>query len=407
MKEPLDFADPTLYQNPVPAFNKMREEHPVFWSDSAGSWVVSRHADVVMVLNNLEDAQASLFKINDYAEQCPFGKGTAISRGIENALVTTDLPDHPRLRRHTAPLLTRRSVERDYAETVEQTVIALLECIEEDTRFDVLDSISVPLPLAVVTKLIGFDAEDPLQLNHWAVDLTRSLEPHLDSDSLEASDKAATALEDYLQGVLRDHASTAPAGTVLQRLYQGMEEGTLLSEQEAVVRLIELVAAGTETTTTIIPAAFEAMTQFPQVWKELQADPSLIPAAAEEFLRFATPSPFTGRVAVKDISLGEHVIRPGDSIQLAILAANRDPRVFSDPDVLDIHRTPNPHITFGGGIHACLGQHLARLELITVLKHAVSRWESFEVATEQVVRRDRIGVWGYSAFPMTVQMRAA
>jgi cytochrome P450 len=405
MTTTLDFTDPGLYQNPVPAFNAMREDNPIYWSDVAASWIISRHADVVRVLNNLEDAHASLYKIDGYAQECPFGKGTAIARGIEMALVTTDLPDHPRLRRHTAPLLTPRAVERDYAETVEKTVIGLLDSIAAGTEFDVLDSISVPLPLAVVTRLIGFEAEDPLQLNYWAIDLTRSLEPHLDEDSLRVSDAAAQALEDYLRDVLRTWGPIAAPGTVLHRLHRGLEDGTLLSEQEAVVRLQELVAAGTETTTTIIPAAFEAMTQFPHVWEELKADPGLIPAAAEEFLRFASPSPFTGRVAVADIPVGDQVIRAGESIQLAILAANRDPRVFENPDVLDIHRSPNPHITFGGGIHACLGQHLARLEMITVLTHAVNRWDSFEVVTDRVVRRDRIGVWGYSAFPMTVQAR--
>lgn len=405
MSTTLDFADPALYENPVPVFNAMREENPVHWSDAAGSWIISRHADVVSVLNNLEEAHASLYKITDYAQQCPFGKGTAIARGIEGALVTTDLPDHPRLRRHTAPLLTPRAVERDYADIVERTVIRLLDDLEADTEFDVLDSISVPLPLAVVTKLIGYEPEDALQLNHWAIDLTRSLEPHLESIDLELSDAAAQNLEDHLRDALRTFGPTAEPGTVLYKLHRGLEEGTLLSEQEAVIRLEELVSAGTETTTTIIPAAFEAMTQFPHVWDELKADPELIPGAAEEFLRFASPSPFTARVAISDIVLGDQVIKAGESIQLAILAANRDPRVFTDPDVLDIHRSPNPHITFGGGIHACLGQHLARLEMRTLLQHAVSRWDSFEVATDRVVRRDRIGVWGYSAFPMTVRDR--
>lgn len=162
------------------------------------------------------------------------------------------------------------------------------------------------------------------------------------------------------------------------------------------------MVAGTETTTTLIPGALEALARHPDQWERLKAEPELVPTAVEEFLRYTTPASFGARVALEDVELRGRQIAAGDSVQIVLPAANRDPRAFADPTALDVGRTPNPHVAFGGGEHVCLGAHLARLEARIAFREIVRRWQRPHVAIEDVRRRDRIGVWSYARFPLSI-----
>lgn len=398
LKAQLDLLNPDFYQNPVPTLNTLREEHPVYWSEQATCWFVSRYADVKRLLHETEDARVSPHLITGYTEERPLGNG-ALARTIEGALISSDPPTHTRLRRHTAPALTPKSVRTNFHTLVEGTISDLMDRLVPGTTFDVVRDLSVPLPLIVICALVGIEVEDPRVLNEWAISVAPALEPLLQEGAIEQGDEGAAALEEFLRNLLTTEGPRTAEGTILHRVWRGMNEGTLTSEAEAIARLSEIVIAGTETTTTIIPAALEALAMHPASWSLLKSEPALVPSAVQEFLRFASPSALAARVAAVDIDLDGGTIRAGDPVQLVLMAANRDPRVFDAPDQLDITRNPNPHIAFGSGLHMCLGQNLARLEVESFLRSALSRWESFEVNLESVRRRPRIGVWGYSDFP--------
>lgn len=397
----LNLEDFEFYQDPAPALNSLRENHPVYWSEQAGCWFVSRYADVQEILANSEDAKANPMLMDGYRESRPLGEG-ALARTVEGFLITNDPPDHTRLRRHLSPALTPKAVRTSYVGLIETTVDALLDDVVDGETFDVVERLSLPLPLAAVCSILGFEPGDPTRLKNWTADITLGLEPLLTAPMVETGERAASEFEDFLRTTLRVQGERAAEGTILRRLVDGLAAGTLQTEQEAIARMADLVIAGTETTATAIPAALELLDAHPETWRELKLDPDLIPQAVEEFLRFTAPAAIAARIATNPITLNGGTIAPGEAVQVVIMAANRDPRVFAEPDTLDIRRNPNPHVTFGGGLHSCLGQHLARLELTVFLTRILERWDAFAVEREGVRRYPRLGVWGYSSFPAVV-----
>jgi pimeloyl-[acyl-carrier protein] synthase len=394
-------GDAELRADPHIAFDRLREAEPVHWSEQGNLWLISLHEDAVRLLKDRARVGADIRRIRGYAEQRPLGAGSSVETMLEGALISKDAPDHTRLRRASNPRFVRPYVERELTATVERVVDELLEGLPTDSEVDFIGRFAVPLPMNVICGLLGVPVEDGVRLNEWAVDQSHAIEPIPTEAHLELAETATRELYAYLADRVserEDDRGDDLIGTLLDARDAGH-----LTHAELLDRLLEVVVAGTETTTTLVPGALEALARHPDQWDRLKADPELVPAAVEEFLRYTTPATFGARVALEDFELRGRQIAAGENVQIVLPAANRDPRAFAAPAEVDVGRAPNPHVAFGGGEHICLGAHLARLEARIAFREMVRRWGRAHVALDRVRRRDRIGVWSYAEFPVTVE----
>jgi cytochrome P450 len=228
--------------------------------------------------------------------------------------------------------------------------------------FDLIRDFAFPLPIIVISELLGVPPADRDRFKAWSTDITRGLEPQPTAEDLTAVARAIDALDAYMSEVIEERRR-APRADLISDLVQAHEEGDRLSMRELLATCRLILTAGHETTVNLIGNGFLALLRHPDQRAALAADPSLLPGAIEETLRYDSPVQMTLRFAMEDMQLGKHAVKTGDLVLVLVGAANRDPDVFADPDRLDVGRTnAHQHLSFGAGIHYCLGASLARLE---------------------------------------------
>jgi len=276
-------------------------------------------------------------------------------------------------------------VETSMTEMVVDLASSLLADLPDDGEVDWVRAVAKPLPAAVFRRLFDLPEEDADELmellHHDTVAIDVLLDPAiLAPDDLRRGQEAMLGLVTYLER-LAVRRLEEPGEDLLSWLCAAYREG-VLSWDDVLTQAMESLAAGTSTTQTLLSGMVEAFAAFPDQWDRLHADPSLLRPAVEEAVRFVSPALTMGRVALTDFDLHGAPIREGDVLQCAVLVANRDPAAFPSPDAFDIARSPNRHVAFGGGVHTCLGAHVARLEAREVLSRAVTRWSRIEVVGE-------------------------
>jgi cytochrome P450 len=247
---------------------------------------------------------------------------------------------------------------------------------------DLVPALTRALPVRLFMELFGLPARDVERLLDWThydtVTLDVLLSPALVApEQLRRGQEAMFELRAYLDALAQARLR-APGKDLMSFLLQAHADGRL-SYDEVLTQAGEALAAGTTTTQTLLAGMLEALASSPDQWDRLRADPRLVPAAVEEALRFVSPVLSIGRVALEDFELRGVTIRASDVLQPLVLAANRDPEVFPDPHAFDIGRHPNPMLSFGGGSHVCLGQHIARLEARVLLTRMLERFERIEL----------------------------
>jgi cytochrome P450 len=368
--------EPEIQADPYPFYRRLRETAPVHWnewSDGGGSWVLTRHADVMAALR---DARMTAARTGPalQAEWLPEEYQDAarkVFRAMPHQLLFLDPPDHTRLRGLVSKAFTPRLVEgmrlriRDLAET-------LLGGVYERGHMEVIAELAYPLPAIVIAELLGVPAQDREQFIRWSSDFGAVL----DGSSL-TPEQAMQALVgvsefmDYFRAIVAARAD-APRDDLLQALLAAREREDVLSEDELLANLVLILAAGHGTTTHLIGNGLLALLHNPDEYARMCRELELAATATQELLRYDSPVQLTGRTAREDITLGGQAVKAGERVTVILGAANRDPAVFSEPDRLDLTRQENRHMAFGQGIHFCLGAPLARVEAEEVLK-AVSR----------------------------------
>jgi len=262
----------------------------------------------------------------------------------------------------------------------------LLDAIAPREPFDLAAALSVPLPLMVIAEMIGIPAEDWPRFRRWSdVILMLSLTGFGSGEAAKANSDyfAMTAeMQAYLPELVAQRRA-APAGDLLTRLVQAEVEGERLSGEEILAFVQLLLVAGNETTTNLLNNAMLCLLENPDQFAQLRAAPELLPSAIEEVLRYRSPLQFMYRATRRDVAMHGRTIPAGKLVLAVIGSANRDARVFRDPDRFDITRDPNPHIAFGHGIHFCLGAALSRLEARIALAELLARFDRFELADNQ------------------------
>jgi cytochrome P450 len=315
-------------------------------------------------------------------------------------LLTLDPPDHTRLRRLVSGAFTPRAVA-GLEPWIRDLTLRLLTAADGAGGFDVIDTLALPLPIAVICHLLGVPAQDQARFRAWGHDLAATLDPQTAAGAQAQTRAAELALTGYLQDLVRRRRAD-PDASLLSALIAAEDDGDRLSPGELVSTALLLLVAGFETTANLIGNGTVALLGDPDGWNRLREDPALIPAAIDEMLRYDSPVQLTSRIAAEDVELGGRTIAAGRPVLVSIGGANRDPAVFEEPDRFRIDRPdPGRHLSFSLGMHHCLGAPLARLEARIAFEELTRRHPALEPAAPPT-RRPLLVLRGFERVPVRV-----
>ena len=363
-----DLADPGVLPDPYPVLAGLREASP--FAEFDGVIVVAgRHADISAVLR---DPNAS----SEREKSLIAAEAQRRSRDRPSFL-SLDPPDHTRLRRLVSKAFTARTVAR-LEPRIRAITAELLSAPAGDDQFEVVSGLAYPLPVRIISEMLGVPLDDYQRFAGWSGRLVHSLQPAFGLTREEAAARAADTqaagdeFADYFRELIAARRAR-PAADLLSEMIAAEDHGDKLTEDELIATCILLLVAGHETTVGLISNAILALLRHPGQLALLQANPSLAAGAVEETLRYDAPVQITGRVAKGDMQAGNVSARDGALVMLLLAAAGRDPDVFPDPDTFDIRRGAANHLAFAAGPHFCLGAPLARLEATIAIEAFASR----------------------------------
>ena len=377
---------PGFVADPYPLYHRLRERDPIHRSIFANQVVVSRYADVDRILRDHRTFG------NDFSKVTSSEGALATRKKLTPSMLAQDPPDHTRLRSLVNRAFTPRQVAgmEDY---IRATAHALLDKVGEAREFDLMKAFAVPLPTIVIARMIGVPESDLERFKVWSDDLARALEPFLSPEEEQRVYRADRQFAAYFTAII-EQRWREPRDDLVSRLVEAEEAGDKLTAEETRVMLRLLLTAGNETTTNLIGNGVRALLRHPDQLALLRERPELIPSAVEELLRYDAPVQLDMRVALRDMELGGLAVSEGTMITLLIGSANHDPKRFPEPEQLDITRSDHPNISFGRGIHHCLGAPLARLEGRIALEVLLERFPRLGFGTRPPKYRPSIVLRG-------------
>ena len=358
-----------------------RARGQVHFDDTQQCWHVLGHPEVGAVLSDPAVFSSDLTVLRPAQDDLAlFQRGN---------FVQMDPPQHRKLRTLVSQAFTPRVVA-DLEPRIAELTIQLLD--EVDERFDLIDALAYPLPVIVIAEMLGVPASDRPLFRRWA-DVLFSQDVDPDQSLRSASEQAVTAVAPTMREMnayFLDHIRSrraSPGRDLTSKLVQAEVDGERLADEEIIGFVGLLLLAGHVTTTATLGNSVVCFQDAPDAVAQVRADPGLLPAAIEEVLRVRTPFPRLARMTTADAELAGVTIPAGQVVIPWLTAANRDERVFAEPHRFDVHRTPNPHLSFGHGIHFCLGAPLARLEARVALRLLLERYRDVEVAADEAVEQ--------------------
>ena len=385
--------DGGYHQNPYETYTKLRERDPMHRSSLTGAWVLSRHEDCDAVLRDHKRFSNDARNANDPAND--------VAGNLEDthSMLMLDPPDHTRLRSLVSMAFTPKALEA-WRPRIEAIVDRLLAEATSEGEVDMLEALAVPLPTMVIAEMLGIPTDDLPQFKLWSDHVSRTLEPTITPDELKLAQQSNKELAAYFEGIIEERR-TDPRDDLVSQLIAAEEAGDQLAHDELQVTLRLILIAGNETTTNLIGNGLLALLRHPDQLERLRQEPELMETAIDELLRYDSPVQTDGRTALEDIEWNGELIKQGQQVFLLLGAANRDPAEFPDPDRLDISRGSKRHMSFGRGIHHCLGAPLARIEAQVALEKLLERYESLELAGEPRFK-DHIVLRGLRELPVDV-----
>ena len=372
----VDFFAPEVRADPWPFYARLREADPVHRRPD-GDWILTRYADCQGVL---ADPRCS----SNPAHESRPSEGSPARQAGSNLLLFLDPPDHTRLRRLVSKAFTPRRVE-ELRPRIAELVDALLDEVDGEPTFNLLEALAFPLPVIVICELMGVPAEDRDSLKEWSTAASRLLDPDVEGETLELGLLAGMGLAGYFDALFEERRRQ-PQDDLVSGLVAAEEEGDRLSADELRAITVLLFIAGHETTMNLIGNGTYALLQHPDQLALVRDDPEMARSAIEELLRYDGPVHVTARVPTEDIDVGGTPIAAGERMVVALGAANRDPAQYPDPDRLDVTREDNRHLTFSHGIHFCLGASLARVEGQVAIPRLLQRFPNLALAAEPSYR---------------------
>jgi len=377
-----DPDDPGFVADPYAAYTALREKAPVLYDPGTDHWLVSRHADVDGLLRDRRFGRTYLHLTSHagtgHSEDVPGSE--PFWHLIRNGILDMEPPDHTRVRRLVSKAFTPRTVEA-LRPRVQALVDGLIEGVLGAGEVDLISTVAEPLAVEVIAELLGVPPADRHLLRPWSADICRMYELHPTEEDVRIASQASVGFSDYLRALSRQRRS-APAGDLISELALVLDEGDRLTEDELIGTCVLLLNAGHEATVNVTGNGWWTLFRHPAELARLREDPSLLPTAVEELMRFDTPLQMFERWVLEEDELHGVRIPRGAELGLVFGSANRDPSAFERPDELDLGRDPNPHLSFGAGIHFCLGAPLARVELLTSFGTLLRRAPGIELVEE-------------------------
>lgn len=393
-----DPTEPAFLADPYPALNAQRENTAVFHHESLDRWFVTRHADVRACLRDRRLGR-NFRHVGTEADfvAAPLDDRWGAFWDLERwSLLWIEPPEHTRIRKLVAQAFTPRSVEALRAPAA-HLANALLAPLIDRGNFELLTDFAQPYSIGLICRMLGVPTDRERDLLDWSHRLVKMYELHVSDSHAVAANNAAAAFRDYVRDLLAERRRR-PADDMLTRLAEARVDGEQLSDAEIVSTIVVLLNAGHEATVNTLGNGLLALHRHPAEWTRLRAAEVSAAAAVEELIRWDPPLQLFERWVLADgVEVAGVPIPRGQKVALLFGSANRDPRVFEDPDRLDVGRTnAAEHIGFGGGIHACIGAPLARIELEEGLKVLIDRMPHIDVAAEPK-RTGSFVIWGFEA----------
>jgi cytochrome P450 len=388
-----DPVDPAFLENPYPCYEQIRAAGPVVRLGPT-QWVTGRHAQVTQLLRDprLHNEWPESF------QRMRLGDGE-VKDFLLRLMLYREGTDHTQLRRflngimHSTPMAELRSyVARLCDEQIRRALDA--------GQLEVMEDLALPVPLAAACEIIGVPDGDRPMIKAWGIELIKAFAVILSEPDRPLVNTAIDELRNYFGESFAAPGSKGKLATVASAL-DGNAQGGPLRRDELVDNVIFLLVSGFTTTVHMIATVCAILLEHPDVIVQLRNDRSLLNGAVEEFLRYDAPLQHVSRLAVDTVDVEGQKIRPGRVVHLLLGSANHDDRQFTNPGQLDIRREPNPHVSFGTGLHACLGAGLGRLEVITLLGRLLDRCRVLE-AGGAAIRRPTQVFRTYSRIPVEV-----
>lgn len=348
-----DPYSPEIDADPFPAYATLRAEYPCFWSEDIEMWVLSRHKDIVMALNDWETFSSAK---GNLVSELPGRQGSTLG--------TTDPPRHDRLRALIQKAVTKRALTH-IIEPARATMHKHLEALKGRDQFDYVSELSSKYTVDLIVYLFDLPDENLQTVRDKAVLMVQT-DPKTKQKGPEHIE-AFEWMQNYAAKLVEDRKKN-PGEDLLSQFILSEIDGEKLTDKEILLTVTTLIMAGIESLSGFLTMLVKNITDHPEVRDALVADPSLIPDAIEESLRFNTSAQRFRRCINKETTLHGQTMKPGDFVILAYGSANRDEDVFPNADVYDLSRKPKGHLGFGGGVHACLGTSIARLACKVLLE---------------------------------------
>jgi cytochrome P450 family 142 subfamily A polypeptide 1 len=367
----IDILDPRLYDDPWDTYRWLRDESPLHWDDGNELWVVSRHEDVS--------------HISRHPERYCAADGVRPRLDVSMSIISMDDPEHTRQRRLINKGFTPRTV-RQLSEHMRELTNQIIDEIAERGECDFVQDFAIHLPLIIIAELMGLDPDQRLRLYRWS-DAMMAGDGHLDADDpvLHAAAEAFGEYTGMCGELIEARRGTTEAEDIISILTNA--EDSHLSTDELLMFLTLLVVAGNETTRNALSGGLVAFSRFPEQKERLLAEPHLIDLAADEVVRYVSPVMTFCRTVTDTHEYHGARLEQGQKVLMLYQSANRDERVFDDPDEFRIDRDPNPHLGFGIGTHYCLGANLARAEIKVAFTELFARLRDIRVAGDDVPSR--------------------
>ncbi|MFJ4775470.1 cytochrome P450 [Streptomyces sp. NPDC088762] len=355
--------DAAFVADPYPAYREVREQGRAVWCEATGQWLVAHYADVSALLRDRRLGRTYLhrFSHEEFGREAPPPEHEPFHVLNGNGLLDLEDPAHARVRRLVAKAFTPRTVER-LVPAVRRMAGELVGRLLADGGGDLLTTVAEPLPVAVIAELLGVPEADRGLLRPWSADICGMFELRPDEETARRAVRASVEFSAYLRDLIGERRMR-PGEDLISGLIAAHDDEGRLSEQEMISTCVLLLNAGHEATVNTTVNGWWALFRNPGQLDDLRAHPEKLSTAVDELMRYDTPLQMFERWVLDDIRVGDTVIPRGAEVALLFGSANRDPSRFDAPDTLDLARADNPHLSFGAGIHYCLGAPLARREL--------------------------------------------
>lgn len=385
-----DLRDPAWLLRPRDHARGLRERGRVH-RDTQGLWLLLGHADCRRAMQSSHLSRDPR-RGKGYAALRPFGAGSALEQAAERFMLFNDTDTHARMRRAVSAAFTPAAT-RDLRHAVETAAQRLLDALPDAQPFDFMARFAQVLPIRVICDMLGVDGGDFEQAKAWSDAAACVVEPLASRAERARGAEAVAALGDFLRAqVARSRA--APGRGVLDRMLAAQRDDPRFDDDELMANLVLLFIAGHETTTNLLGNGLLALLQHPDQLARLRREPALLPCAVDEMLRYDSPVNMVARTTVEPWDIDDVTVPAGEVLYCLIGAANHDPAVFDAPERFDIGRAVNPQLSFGGGVHYCVGAPLARLEAEVAFDTLLRRFPTLTLEDRKPAWRPMINLRG-------------